>query len=285
MWQQLHQRYTPELIEYLELHEPNTSSIISNIKFASTVYNPYVMRSGHYFIYISDRKVEGMMVFYNDGNAFIHTDNDDAKQTSIKILVKSKFHSVWGLSDWLPNLSLLSTNIGIQMDARELLTMARDKTVPLPKSQYDLVRIDRKYNLNKYMPFLKTCLYEGFGFRPYSRDLKKRMRERTEEEPYFLLYDNKEPVSQCHIQAVSRTHGYIAGICTPRAYRRRGYARQITARACRFIEGRGCTSALTVNETNTGAVNLYKSMGFVAIDKMQVYMKSRKFTGDENLND
>ena len=108
------------------------------------------------------------------------------------------------------------------------------------------------------------------------------MRERSENEPYFLLFDNKQPVSQCHIQSVSQTHGYIAGIATPRIYRRKGYAKQITARACRFIEGKGCTSALTVNKTNTGAIELYKSLGFYPVDNMQVYMKARKFTGDEN---
>ena len=282
MWLPLQQIQVYELMEYLKTHEPNTSSIIANIEYASTLYNPYIMRSGHYFVYKSDRRLDGMMVFYNDGNAFVHTYNDDAKLSASKILIKSKYHSVWGLSDWLPNLNGLSANIGMQMDARELITMVRDKKVKLPKSGFDLMRIDNKINLNKYMPFIKICLYEGFGFKPLSRDIKKRMRERTENEPYFILYDNKFPVSQCHIQSISETHGYIAGISTPRIYRRKGYARQITARACRFIEGKGRVSALTVNKTNTGAIELYKSLGFNPVDKMQVYMKSRKFSGDEN---
>ena len=282
MWSTLQQKQVPELIEYLESHAPNTSSIVANIKFATASYNPYIMRSGHYFIYNFNRKIDGMIAVYNDGNAFIYTNNEDAQSSSLKILVKSKYHSVWGLSNWLPNLNGLSANIGMQMDARELITMVRDKNISLPKSQYDLVRIDQKFNLNRYIPFIKTCLYEGFGFKPYARDLKKRMRERTEDEPYFLLFDNKQPVSQCHIQSLSLTHGYIAGICTPRIYRRKGYAKQITARACRFVEGKERLSALTVNPANTGAVELYRSLGFVPVDKMQVYMKSRKFTGDEN---
>ncbi len=282
MWTRLSRSQTPFLLEYLERHEPNTSSIIANIKFTSTVYNPYIMRSGHYFVYIINKKIDGMIAIYNDGNAFIHTYNNDAREQSVKILIKSKYHSVWGLSNWLPNLRALSANIGMQMDARELITMVRNKDIPLPKSQYNLMRIDQKYNLNKYIPFIKVCLYEGFGFKPVSRDLKKRMRERTEDEPYFLLYDNKQPVSQCHIQSISRSHGYIAGICTPRSYRRRGYAKQITAKACRYIESKNCLSALTVNQTNTGAIELYKQLGFAPVDKMLVYMKARKFTGDEN---
>ena len=283
MWTRLHQKQAPELLDYLERNAPNTSSIIANIKYASSIYNPYVMRSGHYFVYNDPiKRLDGMIAVYNDGNAFVHTKNQKARETSLKILIKSKYHSIWGLSDWLPNLRNLSANIGMKMDSRELVTMVRDKDVPLPKSQYDLIRIDNKFNLNRYIPFIKVCLYEGFGFKPYSRDLKKRMRERSDNEPYFLLYNNKVPVSQAHIQSISQTHGYIAGICTPRNYRRKGYAKQITARACKFIEDKGRLSALTVNNTNSGAVNLYKDLGFVPVDKMQVYMKARKFTGDEN---
>lgn len=282
MWSRVHQKQVSELVEYLEKNAPNTSSIIANINFASTIYNPYVMRSGFYFVYRDNRKIDGMLVIYNDGNAFIYTNNKDAQIASMKILIKSKYHSIWGLSNWLPNIKGLSAHIGIQLDARELVTMVRNKYLPLPKIKYDLLRIDKKLNLNRYIPFIKTCLYEGFGFKPFSRDLKKRMRERTQDEPYFLLYDNKVPVAQGHIQSISRTHGYIAGICTPRAYRRKGYAKQITACACKFIESRERISALTVNYSNTGAVELYKKLGFSPVAKMLVYMKARKFTGDEN---
>ncbi|MEX1378174.1 MAG: GNAT family N-acetyltransferase [Eubacteriales bacterium] len=283
MWSPLHQVQVSELIEYLEKNSPNTSSIIANIQYASTIYNPYIMRSGRYFVYNDEnRKIDGVIAIYSDGNAFIHTYNPTAQESCIKTLTKSKYHSIWGLSNWLPHLGMLSSNIGMHMDARQLITMVRDKSIPLPKSDCDLVRIDNKFYLNKYIPFIKVCLYEGFGFKPSARDIKLRMHERTENEPYFLLYDDKVPVAQAHIQAITSTHGYIAGICTPRAYRRRGYARQITARACRFVEGRGKLSALTVNKTNINAIKLYESLGFKPVDHMLVYMKARKFTGDEN---
>lgn len=282
MWTALQKRQVPELLEYLEDNSPNTSSIIANIEYATTVYSPYVMRSGRYFVYKFNGRIDGMIAIYNDGNAFVYTHNLDAQAASKKILIKSKFHSVWGLSNWLPNLRTLSANIGMQMDSRELITMVRDKYSPLPEVKYELMRIDQKFNLSKYIPFIKLCLYEGFGFKPHSRDLKKRMRERTSDEPYFLLYDNKTPVSQCHIQSISQSYGYIAGICTPRMFRRKGYARQITARACRFIESKGRNSALTVNRTNFNAIKLYRSLGFASVDRMQVYMRARSFTGDEN---
>lgn len=282
MWTVLQKRQVPELLEYLEHNSPNTSSIIANIKFATTVYTPYIMRSGHYYVYKFNGRIDGMIAIYNDGNAFIYTNNFDAQAASTKLLIKSKFHSVWGLSNWLPNLRSLSANIGMQMDSRELITMVREKYDPLPEPEYELMRIDQKFNLNKYIPFIKLCLYEGFGFKPHSRDLKKRMRERTADEPYFLLYKDKTPVSQCHIQSLSKSYGYIAGICTPRMYRRQGYAKQITARACRFIESHGRMSALTVNRTNTNAIKLYRSLSFNPVARMQVYMKARDFTGDEN---
>lgn len=282
MWSPIQQKYVPALIEYLENHTPNTSSIIANIKFASTKYTPYIMRSGHYFAYKFYGKIDGVIAIYNDGNAFVYTNNDEAKASTIKILIKSKYHSVWGLSNWLPNLKGLSAHIGFQMDSRELITMVRDTDIPLPKSKFDIIRVDKKFNLNRYIPFIKICLHEGFGFKPYARDLKKRMRERTDDEPYFILYDNKVPVSQCHIQSISQSHGYIAGICTPRIYRRKDYATQITACACKYIESKGRQCALTVNQTNLGAIELYKKLGFAPVDKMLVYMKARKFTGDEN---
>jgi len=55
-----------------------------------------------------------------------------------------------------------------------------------------------------------------------------------------------------------------------------------TARACRFGKGRGKISALTVNKSNVNAIKLYESLGFKHVDNMLVYMKSRKFSGDEN---
>lgn len=282
MWSRLYQKNVPAAMNYLENNTPNTSSIIANLAYASSMYNPYTMRSGFYYIYKHHDKIDGIIAIYNDGNTFIYTNNKDAQISSLKVIFKGKFHSIWGLSNWLPNLKWMSSHLNMPMDSRELVTMERSKLIKLPDSKHTLLRIDKKLYLNKYIPFIKTCLYEGFGFEPYARDLKKRMRERSYDEPYFLLYDDSNPVCQAHIQSISKTYGYIAGICTPRKFRRMGYAKQITARCCRFVEEKNRTSALTVNYSNTSAVKLYENLGFTPVAKMQVYMKMRKFTGDEN---
>ena len=47
------------------------------------------MRSGHYFVYVQNGQVEGMMAFYNDGNAFVHTHNEDAKLSASRIVITS----------------------------------------------------------------------------------------------------------------------------------------------------------------------------------------------------
>lgn len=282
MWHILEPNQRLDMISYLNTHAPNTCAILGNLKAAGVGSN-MMMRGGSYFIYQNTLgEIGAVMAVYNDGNIMLHIADDEAKNNLTNLLINMHFHSLWGLSTWLPGRNVLKNRLSMSMDERNLLLMKRRKGVSLTEVKNEIVRIDNKLLLYRYVPFMKRCLYEGFGFKCNSYDLRKRMKERTSREPYWLLYEDNVPIAQAHLQAMTIDYGYIGGICTLRKYRRQGYAKQITSHACSYVEELGRSCVLAVSSENKTAVNLYKSLGFYLVDSLKVYMKERSFKGDEN---
>lgn len=283
MWTRLKPNEQDELLIYLNQHAPATCAFLGNIKAAGIRYNPLMMRGGTYYTYQSHNgTMGGVIATYNDGNVILHIDDITARERVVELLSHMRFHSVWGMCGWLPSRMELYAATSIPMDERTLVTMERDRSVPLPSMPHTAIRIDQRMSLGRYMPFIKQCLYEGFGFKTNSTDLKKRMRERTAREAYWLLYNETTPVAQAHIQSMTLRHGVIGGICTLRDYRRQGFAREITAVACSFVEGAGRTSVLSVSAKNSAAIQMYEKLGFFPAGQTRVYMRERSFKGDEN---
>jgi mycothiol synthase len=72
-----------------------------------------------------------------------------------------------------------------------------------------------------------------------------------------------------------RKRGYTENICVRRPWRRQGLAKALIARSLSAIKERGMTeAALGVDSENTsGALNLYKSMGYQVLKKSTSYRK------------
>jgi len=73
-----------------------------------------------------------------------------------------------------------------------------------------------------------------------------------------------------------RQRGYTENICVRRPWRRQGLAKALIARSLMVIKERGMAeAALGVDTENTsGALNLYKSMGYQVVKKGTIYRKS-----------
>ena len=283
MWERLEKKDFKALLCYLEKHSPFTCPIYGNAFSAGLAYKPFAMRSGFYFIYKEMGRIVGVSAGYNDGNVMIHTTNPYADTTVLETFDELPFHSVWGLAGRLPELGEISSAAGKAFDSRRLDVMVLNSQ--LEKSVHPeckLMRIDRRFLGTSYVSFIKKCLWEGFGFKSSSMDIRKRMKERTELEPYWFLADGKKYVAQAHVQAMTPGHGYIGGICTPREFRRKGYAKEIVLRACEYIDGIGRIPSLSVSAANKPAYSLYNAMGFEKAGEMLVYMQEREFKGDEN---
>lgn len=72
-----------------------------------------------------------------------------------------------------------------------------------------------------------------------------------------------------------RRRGYTETICVRRPWRGRGLARALLARSLRMLQELGLSeAALTVDaDSPSGALRLYKSMGFVVDRQSAVYRK------------
>lgn len=283
MWQRLEKRDYKAAFKYLEAHSPFTCPIYGNASSAGFAYKPFAMRGGFYFVYKQLGEILGVAACYNDGNVMVHTASEHADATVIETFDDMPYHSVWGLSGKLPELTEVSRAAGKAFDSRRLDVMVyngRAESGAYPG--LELIRVDRRFMGTSYVSFIKKCLWEGFGFKSSSMDIRKRMKERCELEPYWFLADGKTYVAQAHVQAMTESHGYIGGICTPREFRRKGYAKEIVLRACRFVLSKKRTPALSVSAANKPAYALYASLGFEKIGEMLVYMLEREFKGDEN---
>lgn len=285
MWVKLEKKDNPKLLLYIQKHSPLTCPIFGNVSSAGFSYKPFAMRSGVFFIYKENGEILGVVAGFNDGNVMVHTDDSYAESTSFEIIMRFPFHSLWGLSSSLPDVKEVSKATKKTFDSRTLDVMVqKTKIQQLFCPDCTDIRIDKRFLTSPYVSFVKRCLWEGFGFKSGSYDIKKRIRERTEDEPYWFLCKDRKYVAQAHIHAMTDTHGYIGGICTPRDERRKGYAMEITKRACDYIYKQGRVPALAVSASNKAAYTMYEKLGFEKIATTLVYMLEREFKGDENEN-
>jgi len=284
MWQRILERQYDELIDYLDDNSPDVCPLYGNILSSRLKYNPMAMRSGYVYGYYRGDDLSAVVAVFNDGNAMIHVTDEKLTGNVVEIIRRGYYHSVWGLGGYLPPMRQLEEYSNYKFEERNLVMM--EKIAPTPKAcgddSLEIIRIDRRMRIGSYMPFIKRCMWEGFGFKSGSWDIKKRMKERTAHEPYFVLSAGGKLVSQAHIQAMTPKYGYIGGVCTLREERRKGYAKATVYEVCRYIEGLGRIPALAVSSENRAALNLYESMGFELAGKMKVYMQKREFSGDEN---
>ncbi len=288
MWEKLERKDFEKAKEYLQKHSPFTCPIYGNVASAGFLYKAFAMRSGDFFVYKEFGEVLGIIAGFNDGNVMVHTLSPNANLGVLDIVIKFSFHSLWGLSGNLPEKHKVSEAVKIEFDSRRLDIMVLNK--PNGESEdgacvdCSLIRIDRRFLSSSYISFIKKCLWEGFGFKSNSYDLRKRIKERTQLEPYWFLSKGKEFVAQAHVHAMTASHGYIGGVCTPREQRRKGYAKEIVKRVCEYIYEQGRIPALAVSAANKAAYSLYEKLGFEKIGSTIVYMQEREFKGDENEN-
>jgi ribosomal protein S18 acetylase RimI-like enzyme len=285
MWEKLKDYDYQKASDYLCDNSPFTCSMYGNAVSAGFDYHPFAMRSGVYFVYKDgeSREIQGILAAYNDGNVMIHTVSDEADKGAMGIISDFHFHSLWGMSGVLPGIEGVSNIAGTPFDSRTLDVMVLQGDIEQSlHPECKLIRIDKKFLSISILMFIKKCLWEGFGFKSSALDIRKRIKERIDDEPYWFLSDSSEYVAQAHVQAMTPAHGYIGGVCTPREKRRQGYAKEIVKRACEYIKEQGRIPALAVSAANLAAHRLYDEMGFSKIGTMLVYMQERDFKGDEN---
>ncbi|WP_152396126.1 GNAT family N-acetyltransferase [Paenibacillus guangzhouensis] len=85
----------------------------------------------------------------------------------------------------------------------------------------------------------------------------------------YLWKVNGESVSMANIAGRTPRHARINAVCTPRAYRKQGYASALVAEVCRIILAEGLTPILYADGANPNSNRVYQQIGFEASGKIQ----------------
>lgn len=79
---------------------------------------------------------------------------------------------------------------------------------------------------------------------------------------YFGIFDGTQLVSMAGQRLQTHTHCEVSAICTHPHYTGKGYAAATTQKVCNEILKTGKTPFLHVRQDNTGAIHLYRKLGF-----------------------
>ena len=256
-----------ELYEYFSQHERFVAPIFGNLLTAGFLNLPNRLRCGDYYTMRQDGKLYGVAALFNDGNMMVHCMTSWTLEV-YNLTTAFPWHTLWDYS-FQPGVGdQLRTIPGVD-ELRSLILMERDPSVPLPARSPDIevIRAERRPSDPEIIAFIKDCMQQCFHFDPDLRAIRKRLSERTHEERYLVAIKDGVMVSQAHIQSWTPRYGVIGGVGSLYAYRGQGLAKAVTARLCSYIEETGRTPILTVDHGNEPALSVYRSLGFVEVDR------------------
>jgi len=85
----------------------------------------------------------------------------------------------------------------------------------------------------------------------------------------YLWKVNSEAVSMANVASRTPRHARINAVCTPRAYRKQGYASALVAEVCHIILEEGLTPILYADGANPNSNRVYQQIGFEASGMIQ----------------
>lgn len=119
------------------------------------------------------------------------------------------------------------------------------------------------------IPFLLE-VEKCFNRNPLSiNQLKKKMAQRIENDAYLVASWKGKVIGQGLLEYAIPEHKLIGGIYTDTKYRHKGVGRLMTTALSYAVLNTGLLPALTVEENNTSAIQLYQSLGFEIVGQQQ----------------
>ncbi|GAC1358485.1 MAG: hypothetical protein NVSMB31_18910 [Vulcanimicrobiaceae bacterium] len=112
----------------------------------------------------------------------------------------------------------------------------------------------------------------GYDPRRASASFRWNVRRMIEREMWWVGLQNTRPVFFCHIGPHSEQTVQLQGVWTPHADRRQGIARAALTNICLALLDDYPTVSLYVNDFNTAAVALYRSLGFQEHGELCTYL-------------
>ncbi|EYE89841.1 hypothetical protein Q428_00775 [Fervidicella metallireducens AeB] len=257
------------VLEYAENHHIECTFIIGNVIGVGIDNNKEINRSGDYYGYFEDGKLQGILPFYNIGSCIPHYENDKAVICFAEIMKKKTFSFLLGMEKIVrPLYEAIKETKDVKKYGEDSYYINNNYT------PYNLEGIDFKYpheiDEDKVTNFMIHAYEDGFDTKINYEEIKKMLKQRVPGDDFlFLLKDGKILAQGC-IQTSTSKICQIGGVYTLDTERGKGYCKALISELCRMIIARGKTPTLMVSKKNTPAVKAYNSIGFRHYDDYNI---------------
>lgn len=172
-----------------------------------------------------------------------------------QILDKSILEVVDEQYDWM-NLDG-NLDLDLEQERLELIEMLR-----VYEGKGLKIKTADELDFQTLIPFLIE-VEKCFNRNPLSiNQLKKKMTDRVELDAYLMTVFKDQVVGQGLLEYALPKHKLIGGIYTSEKFRNKGMGHLITRALIQIIRDMDRIPALTVESTNTTAIQLYEQLGF-----------------------
>lgn len=249
--------------KYLEYIEKNLyNNLYLNLDFDKSLINhKNNKKSGDFYGYFSDEKLQGVFVFSN--NNILHMSYlDNGVLKKLDLLRAIKFYK--------PKIIK-----GFKKQIKDLLDILNRSISSYKSNNYNIMEYsEKKFDLNYEFKSLNRDIInnslnflinveKSFGRNPkLINDIKKKVLEKSKKEEYFCIIKNDKIISQGMLENIGKRFIVIGGIYTEKIFRKKGYGTIIIKELVNEVLSRGKKPILLVNKENDNAFKLYKKLNF-----------------------
>ncbi len=266
----LHPDFT-EVAAFLLAEETSNTFLLGNLLYFGIEDDNRKLRCGDYWGYYLEDRLVGVVAFFNNSQCMVHYTDPRVVAPMSRWIAENPIRLVLGSEACVRPMVPLLTGIPGRMVVRRQFFMEYQGPPVAPPVGLEFEDIRSKNNNRSMQDFVMRCMNEGFGY-PISRNTAKRLlQEKTANEPYVVLFSNRRPVAQAHIQTRTPHYCQIGGVCTLPEERRHGYSRAMVQYMLGLIDRDGGRKAcLVVNEDNLPARRLYDGLGFIKTNELML---------------